>query len=471
MLLFEELAGRNMLVRQGHLVWDQMDLENIAERFGTPLYVYSELRLHQNARQLTEAFRQRGIAAGIFYPSRACSNLAILESIRATGIGVEVDSTGELMKALTAGFTPDRILVTGAGKSRTLLQLAVERGVRAVSTDSVSELETVADVARAMSRRINLLLEIDPGLSFPRYKPPTTYYLKSGADRYDIFPVIERALQTEQIWIKGIHLQVGAHTWTPHTLLTAGRVALDILDEIERNFGLILDWIFFGGELPAARNDLGLFTADATAEEDHDNDSSIAEALAQLLSGFRRPLTAVFSPGRRLVDDAGILLTTVRQVKTKSVRDEEGNVTDLVHWLIVDAGSNVLSHAADRTAIHPAWSVTRADLRHETRFKIGGPLYDPRDYFRCGTQGSEYYLLPAETRAGDRLAFLDVGAYSLDYMSEANSLPRAGAVLIRKNGQLHMIRHPDTYRDLIESDVFPGKYKKKPRSSTRSIKL
>ncbi|MBX6394521.1 MAG: hypothetical protein IRY98_02180 [Alicyclobacillaceae bacterium] len=461
MLLADELARRNLVVRDGHLFLDHVDLEEVADHFGTPLYVYSESRLLENVVQVEKIFRSRGICADIFYPSRACSNLAILEVIGRTRIGVEVDSTGELIKALTAGVAPNRILLTGTGKSEEFLKFAIEQGVRTISTDSLSEVELISSTARRLRQPVDLLVEVDPGLSFPHHRPPTPYCLKSGLDRYDALQLLEKILRLNHIRFRGIHVQAGAFQWSSATLHQAGEVALEILSSLESYMGVAADSIFFGGELPAPFEHVDLLSADEVTGN-VDTDLLMADSLANLLRQFSRPLRILLSPGKRVVGNAGLLLTTVRRVKTKPVRDAEGNVTDLIRWLIVDAGFNILTQSAEHSGGHITLSVTRADRQHDIPFKIGGPLYDHRDYFRFGIQGSEYYLLPSDTRPGDRLAFLDTGAYSLDYMSEANSSPRAGAVMIRVSGQVQMIRHPDTYRKLIECDVFPGKYKKKP---------
>ncbi|MBE3553342.1 MAG: hypothetical protein IMX06_10835 [Kyrpidia tusciae] len=466
MVLFDKLTRRNMLIRNGRLTMDDVDLEALADRFGTPLYVYSESHLWRNVRQLHDAFHYEHVPADLFFPLRASSNLAILQAIGRTGIGVEVGSMGELKKALTAGFSGERILLAGADRPPELLSHALERGVRAISTDSLSEIETLSTLGTRMARPADILLEVDPVLSFPNHRPPTPYYLKSGIDRHDLLSFAEQTLNYPGIRIRGLHVQVGTYRWKPETLRRVGEIALELLEQIRSRLGVDGDVLFLGGELPLQVQELDLPSSDEAAAE-LDQDLLAARTLAELLTQYDRPLRFVLSPGERLIANAGLLLTTVRQVKSKSIRDEEGNITDIVRWLIVDAGLNILPHWPGEPSNRAALSVTRAEQTHDVPFKIGGPLYDHRDYFRDGAQGSEYYLLPGNTRPGDRLAFLDTGAYVLEYMSEANSFPRAGAAMIRTSGQVHLIRHHDTFRQLVDCDVFPGKYRKEPRPHHR----
>ena len=153
-----------LTVRDGRLCLEGMDLAALAEQEGTPLFVYSERAIRDTVAALRAAFATRHADTRIYYASKACSNLWVLNVVRDAGIDVEVNSGGELLKALRAGFTPEQIVFNGVAKTRDEIERALAVGVRALIVDSLHELRRIAAVAGALQRPAPVAPRIDVGV-------------------------------------------------------------------------------------------------------------------------------------------------------------------------------------------------------------------------------------------------------------------------------------------------------------------
>jgi diaminopimelate decarboxylase len=224
------MRTRCLTVQDGHLHMDGHDVAALGRRLPTPFFLYSESQVRWNIERLRNAFTRRHLDTEVFFASKACSNLWFLELVRRTGINVEVNSGGELWKALKAGFDPSQIGFNGAGKTRAEIAQAVAAGIRAIVVDSVFELETIAEAAAGAGTSANVSLRVDvdvatsthPGLS-------TTHGGKAGIDLDDAPAAFRFAAGHEHLALRGLHLHIGSQIVETAPYVLAVARALDVI--------------------------------------------------------------------------------------------------------------------------------------------------------------------------------------------------------------------------------------------------
>jgi diaminopimelate decarboxylase len=444
----------------GHLTVDGIDAARLAEYYDTPLYVFSEKRIADNIRNLRSAVESVHSQVKICYASKANSNMSILDAVRRAGGDVEVNSGGELFKAKKIGFRPDQIVFNGVSKTDSEIHDAIEYGILAINIDSLYELEQVTRVARSMARRANVAIRIVPEIITRSHIGLQTGLLSSkfGLSPSQIDEAFKRALAApDAINLAGVHIHVGSQTPDSQPFALAFAEMWTFLVGLHKRTGHRLSHINIGGGLPVNYLSDTPMAQDIKegerqmlrAELDPQQvlEAALAEARVEDEAGLLEGLTIVFEPGRRIVGDAGILLTRVCNIKQ---RPETGDT-----WLLTDAGYSLALSMAMYKWYYHLISASRADDEHATPYKVAGPLCDSGDvYFDIeqGTRLPNYRLLPEATRVGDLLALLNTGAYTLDQASQYNGRPICAAVMVRASGEQAIIRRRQTYEDLYSLD-------------------
>jgi D-ornithine/D-lysine decarboxylase len=446
--------------QNGHLNIDGVDAVRLAEMHGTPLYVFSEKRISDNVRGLRRAVESVHPRVKICYASKANSNMAILDAVRKAGGDIEVNSGGELFKAKKVGFQPEQIVFNGVSKTDEEIREAISYGIMAINVDSLHELEQVARVAQSLSKRANIAIRIVPEIITRSHIGLQTGLLSSkfGLSPSQIEEAFRRALSaSDTLNLAGVHIHVGSQTPDAKPFALAFAEMWKFLTELNERTGHHLNHINVGGGLPV--NYLS-DTPMADAIEERERQmlraeldpqqvliSALSEARVEDYAGLLEGLTIVFEPGRRIVGDAGLLLTRVCNTKH---RPETGDT-----WLLTDAGySLALSMAMYKWYYHLV-SASRSDDSHTTPYKVAGPLCDSGDvYFDLehGTRLPSYRLLPEQTSAGELLALLNAGAYTLDQASQYNGRPIPAVVMITTSNEVKVVRRRETYEDLYSKD-------------------
>ncbi len=433
------------------MLFEGLDVAELAERAGTPFFLYSQRQIAANAARLRHAFASRHAASRVFFASKACSNLWFLEQVLAAGGGAEVNSGGELWKALRAGFAPDRLVFNGVAKSRDEVEDAVSAGIRAIVVDSLCELERVDDVAGALGRPARVAPRIDvnvvggthPGLE-------TASGGKAGIDLDDALTAFRFAAGSDHLELEGLHLHIGSQITSIEPYLAAVGVALDLIDEVEDELGVTLEALDVGGGFAVryrqrpARAEGDYFFTELTVDD-------YAAAICDLVERRRPALELWVEPGRSLAADTAILVTRVESEKTKRLRDHQGRVTGEERWLLVDAGYNTFFDPVLYGWYYPLVSVSRPGEPAEAGFRLAGPLCDGGDVYG-GDDDGDLRRLPAATAVGDLLAFYDAGAYSLELMTPYNARPTAAAYAVTDGAGLLRIRAPQSRADLVALD-------------------
>jgi D-ornithine/D-lysine decarboxylase len=459
-------------VRNQHLNINGVDAIELVKQYGSPLFVFSEPRIRHNIARLQKAADEVDRPIKFCYASKANSNMAILKIVLQSGIDVEVNSGGELFKALRVGFKPEQIIFNGTSKSDDELDDAVRAGIYAINIDSVFEIglvEQSVDRLRARGENVaaaRITLRLVPEIGTRSHLGLQTALLTSkfGISSSEVLSAFRRGLQNpDKVQVCGIHIHVGSQTPDVEPFAEAFRSMWEHLMTIHRETGHTLEHINLGGGIPVN------YLRDRTQADqlpEHERDMLGAElepvdVLSEALRVARESaraagaehlldqVTILLEPGRSIIADAGLVLTTVRNIKS---RPETSDV-----WLLTDAGYNIMLSMNNYKWYYHLISASRAAESYENDYKVAGPLCDSGDvYFDIEREGRlpDYRKLPANVQPNEVLALLNCGAYSLAQMFHYNGRPLPAAVLIREDQKVDLIRKLDTYEDLIVSDIW-----------------
>jgi diaminopimelate decarboxylase len=460
-------------VRDGLLTINGANAIELIHKYDSPLFVFSGSRIRSNISRLKLAAESVAHPIRFFYASKANSNMAVLRTVLESGIDVEVNSGGELFKALRVGFRPEQIIFNGTSKSSSELDDAVRAGIHAINVDSIYEIGLVEEAVkrvRSTSNRLTkparIALRLVPEIGTRSHLGLQTALLTSkfGISSSEVLKAFRQSLQNpELIHVCGIHIHVGSQTPDVEPFAQAFRGMWEHLVAIHGETGYTLEHINLGGGIPV--NYLrDRSQADQLPEHERamlganlEPAIVLSEALRLARESARDAeaehlldrTTILLEPGRSVIADAGLVLTTVLNMKQ---RPETGDV-----WLLTDAGYNLMLSMNNYKWYYHTISATRAGEPHESNYKVAGPLCDSGDvYFdieRCGRL-PDYRKLPANVGPGEVLALLNCGAYSLAQMFPYNGRPLPAAVMIHEKGVVELIRKRDSYEDLLRGDVW-----------------
>lgn len=453
-------------IQNGHLTINSVDAIELIEKFDSPLFVFSEPRIRYNTERLKRAAELVNHHVKFCYASKANSNMAVLQAVRDAGIDIEVNSGGELFKALKIGFRPKQIIFNGTSKTEQEIDEAIIANIYSINADSIYELELIEQRAKFLEKQANVCLRLVPEIETRTHKGLQTalYTSKFGISSSDVLNAFRRGLQSSD-WLNicGIHIHIGSQNPDAEPYAESFKTMFEHLVKIYRETGHRLEHINIGGGIP-----VNYLRDDSQTENlpEHERDmlsANIApnEILQSVIAAAQKAaretdaehllenITILMEPGRSIIADAGIVLTTVRNIKR---RQETNDV-----WLLTDAGYNIMLSMNNYKWYYHLINASRADAPNDTDYKLAGPLCDGGDvYFDIEGQGRlpDYRKLPADTKPNEILALLNCGAYSLAQMFPYNGRPLPSAVMVRDNCKYDLIRRRDTYEDLLANDIW-----------------
>jgi diaminopimelate decarboxylase len=407
--------------RQDRLHLENLPLSNIAARFGAPCYVYSRATLTANLREFQSALAAHPLGAEglVCYAVKANSNLAILNLFARMGAGFDIVSGGELQRALAAGADARKIVFSGVGKSVAEMQQALDADILCFNVESATELERLNTVAERLGKKAPVSLRVNPDVD-PRTHPYISTGLKHakfGVPIADAPALYERAARLPNLDVVGVDCHIGSQLLDPAPFAEAVdrlRLLLDTLDAR----GVAIRHLDLGGGLGIR------YRQDETPPE-------VAAYLTPLLDKLQGRATKpkiILEPGRRLVGNAGLLLTKVEYLKPGAEKN----------FAIVDAAMNDLMRPALYEAWHEIVPVERKNLPSAI-YDVVGPVCESGDFL-----GQARALAIAE---GDLLAVLSAGAYGMAMSSNYNTRPRAAEILV-DGDKAHLIRRREHIADL-----------------------
>ncbi|MBV9216525.1 MAG: diaminopimelate decarboxylase [Acidobacteria bacterium] len=458
-------------VRGDHLHIDGVAAVSLAEKYGSPLFVYSESRIRHNIERIAAVANVIPFSLKLCYAAKAMPTLGILRAVKNAGVDIEVNSGGELWKALKAGFTGPQIIFNGTSKEVWEIELAIKSGIYAIQVDSLFELSLIEETARRLKKRASVSLRLVPEIESGTHSGLQTALLTSkfGMMPDEAFEGFRKYKDSPHLDLCGIHLHIGSQNPDPKVYAEALEKLFICLAVIYGESGVKVRHVNLGGGFPVN------YLRDNSQERDIppeqramfsasvDPVDAIANAWATIepivnLSELNRELAAdlmlLLEPGRSIIADAGVCLTTVRNKKERRLsKHAKGKVDD---WLLTDAGFNLLLSQETYKWYYHMISASRAGEPHKTKYKLAGPLCDGGDvYFDIEGENRlpDHRLLPKNVEVGELLALLNCGAYSLSQASQYNGRGLPAVVLIRADGKPNLIRKRDTLEDLIAGEI------------------
>ena len=417
------LAGSPFIARKSNdLLIEQVQLSTLAKTYGTPLFVYSKAAMLSALAAYQRGFAGRN--ARICYAMKANSSLAVLQVFAQAGCGFDIVSGGELARVIAAGGDPAKVIFSGVGKTRAEMQQALRAGIACFNVESEAELEVLSEVALSLGMRAPVSIRVNPNVDAKTHPYISTGLKdnKFGVAHEIALQTYQRAAQLQGLEVVGIDCHIGSQITDISPYLDAMDRVLDLVDAIERS-GITLKHIDFGGGLGIDYN------MPVENELPPQADDLWRALLAKLdLRGYgQRQL--MIEPGRSLVGNAGVCLTTVEYLKPG----------ELKNFCIVDAAMNDVPRPAMYEAFH---QITPLHLRDVSAvmYDVVGPVCESGDWL-----GRDRSLA---VEAGDVLAILSTGAYCMAMASNYNTRGRAAEVLV-DGSKSHLIRRRETAQDLM----------------------
>ena len=393
----------------------------IAEEFGTPVYVIDEARVRENYRNIYGAF-SRFMDTKIHYACKANTNLALLRILEQEGSGIDAVSIGEVKTCLKAGFTPDRIMYTGVNVSNQELKEVADLGVM-INLDSVSEMERLAEIAP----QHEISFRITPGVGSGHSAKVITGSkgAKFGIPLDEVINTYARAKDLG-FKIKGIHAHIGSGGQVVEPFMDMMEVLINLVNEI-KELGIDLDFIDMGG---------GIGVPYRPQEEEMDV-GELAMNLTDMIQEETDIKTIVLEPGRYIVCDAVVLLTGVNDVKDAGIKKYVG----------CDAGFNTLIGPAMYDSYHHVALANKFGKACTQKYDVVGPICESGDYL------AHDRVLP-EPVEGDIVAVYNAGAYGFSMSSNYNSRPLCREVLVN-DGKAELVREAETVEEMWRHQIIP----------------
>ena len=410
-------------LKDGVLHAESVALPDIAEQFGTPAYVYSRAALSEALQEFHAVLGAHPAGAGalVCYAVKANSSLAILNLFARLGAGFDIVSGGELQRVLAAGADPQKVVFSGVGKTAAEMKRALEVGIFCFNIESIPEIERLNEVAGQLGKKAPVSLRVNPNVD-PKTHPYISTGLKEakfGVAYDDALALYRRAAALPNITVAGIDCHIGSQLLDPAPFAEALERILALIDQLATE-GIAIHHIDLGGGL-------GIKYRDGEVQP------TVAAYLNPLLDKLQgRGLQVVLEPGRRLVGNAGLLLTRVEFLKHGEAKD----------FAIIDAAMNDLM----RPALYEAWHDILPVTPHAgpTRiYDVVGPVCETGDFLGQGR--------PLNLQAGDLLAVMSAGAYGMAMASNYNTRPRAVEVMVDAE-QIHVIRQRETVEQLYAGE-------------------
>lgn len=422
--------------KNGQLFCEDVNLEELAKKVGTPFYVYSETTLKDHYNQFRDAFKS--LNSLVCYSIKNCSNLHIIKVLADLNSGFDVVSGGELYRVLEAGADPSKVVFAGVGKSSEEIVQALEANIGWINIESEEELQNVSRIASQLKKKINVAIRINPNVYDPKTHQKTTTGIqdsKFGIDMSKSKSLYTTYLSDPYVNLVGLHIHLGSPIYTGDPYVKAIKKVLEFVEELKAS-DVKIEMIDIGGG----------YLANYTGTEETKSWDEYSSKIVPLLQDFSDAGgLVVFEPGRTIAANAGVLVSKVLYRK-QGVEKK---------FIIVDTGMNHLIRPAFYDAYHFIWpvKVTQEQELSENRaiskelmskldkYDIVGPICESSDFL------AKDRPFPAMLQ-NDLIAVFTAGSYCMTMASQYNSTPRPPEILVSKS-EAKVIRKREVYEDLI----------------------
>lgn len=409
--------------QHNQLYVDGVSAQDLAQRFGTPLYVYSKKALLHTVQDYQNALNKHKHL--ICYAVKANSNIAILQILAQAGCGFDIVSGGELERVLAAGAKADQVVFSGVGKTPAELRFALQSNIKCFNVESTAELDVLAEIAAATGQKAPVSLRINPDVD-----AKTHPYISTGLKNNKFGIAFDQALQTylkakAHPWldIVGVDCHIGSQITQAQPFFDALERLIVLIAQLKQH-DITLKHLDLGGGL-------GIVYQDETLPDLHQLYGDVIKRLHQ--HGFGQ-LELLVEPGRSIVGNAGILITQALYLKSGETKN----------FCIVDAAFNDLARPAMYEAYHAIVQTQISDSDNPALlYDVVGPICESSDWLGRDRQLS--------IKQGDFLAILSAGAYGMSMASNYNTRPRGAEVLV-DGDIIHLIRERESIKSLFADE-------------------
>lgn len=422
--------------KSGHLEIGGLDTVELAEKHGTPLYVYDVSMIRENCRSFTDAFKNLGLDGKAAYASKAFSSIAMLQVIKQEGFYLDVVSQGELYTALQAGFPTEKIHFHGNNKSAAEITMAVENDIGCIVVDNFFEIELISHILQKFNKKTDVLMRVTPGV-----ESKTHHYIMTGNEDSKFgFNLhngqAEKALQLlnshEAIRLIGFHCHIGSQIFETDGFLMTVDMLFAKISEWKRLYGYVPEVLNIGGGFGIRYTSGDMPLPARTYIE------KIAAAISRHSKLLHMPMPEIWvEPGRSIAGNAGITLYTVGSMKhIPGVRDYisvDGGMTDNLRPALYDAKyEGVLANKAARSTAETV--------------SVAGKCCESGDML--------IWDLPLpEVEHGDILAVFSTGAYGYSMANHYNRFPNPAVVFV-EDGLDKLVVKRESYQDVVKNDLY-----------------
>lgn len=420
----------------GQLAADGVALLKVADRVGTPAYVYSARGFLQPLRELQRGLK--GLDTTVCFAVKSCSNLSVLRMLGSAGAGMDLVSGGELHRAALAGVPGEKIVFSGVGKTPGEMASALEYrstggkvGIWSFNVESTAEIETLNAVAKHLNRTARIALRFNPDVDAKTHPYISTGLRKNkfGLNRLEILKIARTIGRYPHLRLEGVSMHIGSQLLSFKPIEDAFKRLRQLIRELDAILEHPLTFADLGGGV-------GIAYEGTRAPKLKDYCKLVQKHFGPR-AGLVRPLKLFFEPGRAIAGNAGVLLTEVLHRKARDQKD----------FLVVDAAMNDLLRPSLYGSHHEIVPVRKkAATGAKKKTDVVGPVCETGDRF------AEEIAVPRGIDSGELLAILSAGAYGFSMSGNYNSRPRPPEVLLI-DGKIKVIRVRETYDDLVRGEI------------------
>lgn len=430
-------VSENLTVNEkNHLVIGKNDTIELAQKFGTPLYVLDEQLIRKNCRTYKDAMDKYYDGKGlVLYANKAFCSLYTCRLVEEEGLGADVVSGGELYTAIKAGFPMEKIYFHGNNKTEEELRLAVKHQVGHIIVDNIYELELLSKIAAEYGIVQNIMFRIKPGIDAHTHSFIRTGQIDSkfgvALENGEAFEITQKAMEMPNVKVNGVHCHIGSQIFDIDPFCAAAEVMMNFIGDLKDHLGLEIEELNLGGG----------FGIRYTQQDDpvpyDEYIRSVSEVVKQAAKkrGIKLPLI-IMEPGRSIIAPAGITLYTVGGEKDiKGVRkyiSVDGGMCDNPRYILYESE-------------YEAVVANRANAPKTEKVTVAGKCCESGDILMKDV------MMP-EIKVGDTLAVLATGAYNYSMASNYNRIGKPAVVAV-SDGEAKLVVKRETYEDLIRNDL------------------
>lgn len=430
-------VSENLTVNEkNHLVIGKNDTVELAQKFGTPLYVLDEELIRKNCRTYKNAIDKYYDGKGlVLYANKAFCSLYTCRIVEEEGLGSDVVSGGELYTAVKAGFPMEKIYFHGNNKTEEELRLAIEHQVGHIIVDNIYELELLNQIAAEYGRVQNIMFRIKPGIDAHTHSFIRTGQIDSkfgvALENGEAFEITQKAMEMKNVRVNGVHCHIGSQIFDIDPFCAAAEVMMNFVGDLKDRLGLEIEELNLGGGFGIRYTEQD----DPVPYDEYIRSVSEVVKTTAKKRGIKLPLI-IMEPGRSIVAPAGITLYTV---------GGEKDIKGIRKYISVDGGMCDNPRYILYQSEYEAVVANRANAPKTEKVTIAGKCCESGDVLM------ENVMMP-EIQVGDTLAVLATGAYNYSMASNYNRIAKPAVVAV-SDGEAKVVVKRETYEDLIRNDL------------------